>query len=257
MNIELNPNLDIAALTKAFSAARKLRINDILTAASAEYIHHNLVNSTAWHLVHSDSDGKPTDYPPETLDELSDQQHQRLMSDLYERASNSYQYMYKYFPIINAIQGGSLPSSSMLFEAANFLNSTEFIAFSRELTSTNSLVKVDPQATLYEPGHFLSTHDDSNYHRSAADQSSRRFAIVLGFTKDWSENWGGQTSFFEDTMARSSQSWYPGFNTLAIFEVPILHCVNYVTPFAAHGRYSLTGWLRDDPSIKRPDLGDR
>lgn len=187
---------------------------------------------------------------------LTPDQHSEITSKLHQRATNSYQYKYKFFPIIDAIKSGELPVSSMLYQIANFMNGAEFIQFARTLTECKTLVKVDPQATLYEAGDFLTLHDDSNYQRSANDSSTRRFAIVLGFTKNWSNDWGGQTSFFPSSDSHQSESWNPGFNTLSIFRVPTLHCVNYVTPFATGGRYSITGWLRDDRSVSRPDLGD-
>lgn len=256
MTIELNPKLDFAALKTEFQTRQKLRVENFFTEDSAEYILEHLKNSTTWHLVHSDKNGLPVRYDPEQLAALSQERFRDIEQQLHERARNSYQYMYKFFPIIDAIQAGTLSPTSMLFEMANFVNGTQFIGFARALTGSNTLVKVDPQASLYEPGHFLTMHDDSNYQRTANDTSSRRYAVVFGFTKDWSPNWGGQTSFYEQADSIASQSWKPGFNVLTIFKVPVLHNVNYVTPFAAKGRYSITGWLRDDPNVKRPDLGD-
>ena len=256
MNIELNPNLDLQGLRQDYQSVGKLRIPNFLTEKSAEYVLDNLLHTTPWHLVHSDENGLPVRYDPQALQTLSDDKLRDLTQKLHKRAEHSYQYTYKFFPIIDAIKAGSLAQDSMLFQMATFVNSTQFLSFARTLTGTNSLVKVDPQVTLYESGHFLSTHDDSNYQRSANDNSTRRHAIVLGFTKDWSQDWGGHTSFFTKANASQSESWMPCFNTLTIFKVPVLHCVNYVAPYAAHGRYSVTGWLRDDPSIKRTDLGD-
>ncbi|MEM7357619.1 MAG: 2OG-Fe(II) oxygenase family protein [Pseudomonadota bacterium] len=256
MTIELNPELDLEALANEFQAAQKLRVQNIFTTESAEYILDQLKNATPWHLVHSDKHGLPVKYNPQQLTAMSDAEFQGINNRLHERAASGYQYMYKFYPIIDAIQAGALSPSSMLYELANFVNGTEFIGFSRALTGAKNLVKVDPQASLYEPGHFLHMHDDSSDQRAANDTSSRRFAIVLGFTKDWSSNWGGQTCFYDRPDSVASQSWKPGFNVLTIFKVPVLHNVNYVSPFAATGRYSITGWLRDDPNIKRPDLGD-
>lgn len=256
MNISLNHTLDLESLSSAFAKQGKLRIENFLSDESAAYISDNLKNNTPWHLVHSDEQGLPVRYNPSQLASLSDQQLEGI-SDRLQQNDRDYKFSYKFFPIIDAIKATEIDQSSMLFQLASFLNGSEFIGFSRKLTQTNTLVKVDPQASLYEAGHFLSTHDDSNYQRAVNDTSSRRFAIVLGFTKDWSWDWGGQTSFFDNAEAIASESWKPGYNVLTIFRVPTLHCVNYVAPFAGHGRYSVTGWLRDDPNVSRPDLGDR
>lgn len=253
MNIQLNQSLDIKSLKREFQKSQKLRIESVLLENSAEYILDNLSEIT-WHLVHSDEKGLPVRYTPETLEMLTSDEETQMYSKLHSRASNNYSYIYKYYPIIDDIKSGALPVSSMLYQVAAFVNGTEFLNFARELTGVNTLVKMDPQATLYEGGHFLTTHDDSNYQRAADDTSSRRFAVVFGFTKEWSSDWGGQTSFFDSVDSKASSSWYPGFNTMTIFQVPILHSVNYVTPFANEGRYSITGWLRDDPKINRQDL---
>lgn len=256
MNISINPELDFESLKTQFSEARKIRVNAFLKPECAQYITLNLRDSTPWHLVHSDNDGLPVRYNPEEYAQLNQQQKDRIDSQLHTLAADHYQYKYKFFPIIDAIKAGTLGTGSMLFEMANFVNSTEFIGFARALTGVDSLVKMDLQASLYEPGDFLTMHDDSNYQRDTNDKSTRRFAVVLGFTEYWSSNWGGQTSFYSEPNAVESISWNPGFNVLTIFEVPVQHSVNYVAPFAASGRYSITGWLRDDPSVSRPDLGD-
>ena len=256
MKITINSKLDFQALSNEFKANKKLRINSFLENKCAHYIAKNLRSSTPWHLVHSDSNGLPIQYEPHEYAQLSQQQTSLIDQQLHGLAVDQYQYKYKFFPIIDAIKAGTLAPNTMLFEMANFVNSTEFIGFARALTGVSSLVKMDPQASLYEAGDFLTMHDDSNYQRSANDQSTRRFAVVIGFTENWSSNWGGQTSFYADTNAVESISWNPGFNVLTIFEVPVQHSVNYVTPFAGSGRYSITGWLRDDPNISRPDLGD-
>ncbi|MFQ3243829.1 MAG: SM-20-related protein [Arenicella sp.] len=256
MNISINPELDFEALKIQFEADKKLRINAFLKPDSARYISQKLINSTPWHLVHSDTDGLPVRYNAEEYAQLNQQQMDRIDNQLHKLAADHYQYKYKFFPIIDAIKAGTLAPSSMLYEVGNFVNSTEFIAFARAITGVDSLVKMDPQASLYESGDFLTMHDDSSYQRSANDQSTRRFAVVLGFTEKWSSNWGGQTSFYSEPNAIESISWNPGFNVLTIFQVPVQHSVNYVTPFAPSGRYSITGWLRDDPGVRRPDLGD-
>jgi len=256
MKIELNPDIDLARLKSEFRTNRRVRIDDVLTNDSAEFVLENLIECTAWNLVYSDQNGLPTRLNSEELKALSENEYTDIQNDIVNRAASSYQFIYKFFPIIDAIKDGLLTEASMLYQIANFTNSTAFIKFARELTSNDSLVKFDPQASLYEGGHFLNIHDDTSNNRTPGDASVRRFAVVLGFTKNWSANWGGQTCFYPGPAAPIAESWTPGFNTMSIFEVPSLHGVNYVTPFAAKGRYSITGWLRDDPSIIREDLGD-
>lgn len=253
MTIQLNPSLDQRALCGEFKSQRRVRIPNLLTNDSAEEILSGL-ESTSWHLVHSDANGGPMTYEAGVFENLSTDEQNAIHADLESRAADSYQYIYKYYPIIDAIQANKLAPTSLLYQLAVFLNGTEFLRFARDLTGVQTLVKSDPQASLYEGRHFLKQHDDMVDKSNAGDGSTRRFAFVLGFTKDWSPDWGGQTLFF-DSPTRA-ESWNPGFNSLSIFEVPIIHSVSYVVPYAPKKRYSVTGWLRDDPKIKRPDLGD-
>ncbi|RBP53289.1 2OG-Fe(II) oxygenase [Arenicella xantha] len=256
MTIRINPTLNFESLHAQFSEQKKIRIENFFTSQTAEYIADNLQHTTPWHMVHSDAKGLPVRYNPEQLATLSTAQKDEIDTKLQQLAAEHYQYKYKFYPIIDSIKDGTLAIDSMLYQMASFVNGTEFMRFARQLTDVSSLVKMDPQASLYESGDFLTMHDDSNYQRQAGDHSSRRFAVVFGFTKHWSPNWGGQTAFYTSADAVESISWNPGYNVLTVFEVPVQHCVNYVTPFATNGRYSITGWLRDDPTISRPDLGD-
>ena len=254
MSFQLNPELDVDQLSQEFQSQKKLRVDNIFSLDSAETILDTLHNYTAWHLVYSDQDGLPVRLDNAELESTSTEQLQAKVTELQLRANNSYQYMYKFFPIVDAIQSGRINENSLLYEIAAFLNGTEFLKFSRTLTNTQTLVKMDPQATLYEAGHFLNLHDDMGDQRESVDGSVRRYALVFGFTKNWSANWGGQTNFFPSAGSPVAESWYPGFNSMTIFEVPVLHNVSYVSPFANKGRYSITGWLRDDANIERPDL---
>ena len=158
--------------------------------------------------------------------------------------------------MVDVITAGRVTENSMLFDIATFLNSANFIQFARDITGNDALVKLDPHANLYEPSHFKNLHDDMRIDKNARDQSVRRYAVVLGFTKNWSVNWGGNMSFYPGPNPTSAESSYPGFNSLTIFEVPALHRVSMIMPFAAKGRYTITGWLREDPDIIRLDLGD-
>ena len=254
MSFSLNPNLDVGRLAAEFQQKRRLRIENILRPEDAEAILDALANYTAWHLVYSDDNGRPVRLDNAQLEQVSEQELQAKVGELQRRAASSYQFMYKFYPIIDAIHEGKLTENSRLYDVATFVNSAEFIKFARQLTDTDSLVKMDPQASLYEAGHFLNVHDDVGDKRESPDGSVRRFAVVFGFTKNWSANWGGQTNFFSGVGDLSCEGLFPGFNCMTVFEVPVLHSVGHVSPFATKGRYSVTGWLRDDESISRTDI---
>lgn len=250
--IELNPDIDLKPYIEALKEKGRIRVPNILTNESAESILNTLKKETPWHLVYTNRDSAPVKLTPSKLASLGHQEQQEIVSAIYRHAPDRYQFIYKYFPIIDAIKEGLVTDSSMLYQIATFFNGTEFMRFARDLTGSNSIVKIDTKATLYEPGHFLNVHDDQD--SSDTETGIRRFAVVLGLTKNWSPNWGGNTNFYNTPNDQNFESWNPAFNSLSVFRVPVLHNVSYVVPYAPVGRYSITGWLREDANIRRPDL---
>lgn len=232
----------------------RTRIETIFNPKSASLIHAALSQDTPWHLAYSDDESVARELSPSELAALSEQDHADLLQGVYKRAGNQYQYVYKFFPIINAILQNQLNPNSTLYQIATFLNGTEFLKYARQLTGDHAIVKFNPVATRYDPGHFLNMHDDFGDGRESHSNGQRLYAVVFGFSRDWASNWGGGTNFFAEADSSWAETWYPGFNTMTIFKVPALHSVSPVAPFAQANRYSITGWLRSDPSIQRPDL---
>jgi len=257
MSLQLNPNLDISKIATDFKSGKRVRIEDALETASAEAIFACLRDYTAWELCYSGADGNPARISHQELEKMNTDELKELATNVYSRGTSGYQYLYKFFPMVDLITSGKVTEKSMLFDIASFLNSAQFMKLARQITGNNRLVKLDPHANLYEPSHFKNLHDDMRIDKNARDRSLRRFAVVLGFTKNWSVNWGGNMSFYPGPNPISAESSYPGFNSLEIFEVPALHRVSMVMPFAAKGRYTITGWLREDSDIIRLDLGDK
>ncbi len=254
MPISINPSLQVNDFQQILAQKGRVRIPNFLDDESAELVRSTLAENTAWGLVYSDDHGRPITHSAVDLEKMQPQEMQAIMRKLYETGSTSYQYIYLVYPIIDAIQQGIVTEKSVLYEIATFFNSTAFIKFARDLTQSDKLVKFDPQATCFARGHFLNLHDDMGDGRETPGSSIRRYAAVLSFTKNWSVNWGGQLNFFDNTGSSVSESWFPMFNNLTIFEVPALHSVGHVNPLAQSMRYSITGWLREDPQVTRPDL---
>ncbi|MFQ3243826.1 MAG: hypothetical protein ACJAYF_003824 [Arenicella sp.] len=256
MSLQLNPNLDASTIAADFKMTKRVRIDNILEPSSAEAIFECLRNYTAWELCYSGKNSEPMRLSNQELVNMSVDELTTLSTGVHKRGGVSYQYIYKFFPMVDLVTAGRVTESSMLFDIATFLNSAPFIKLARDITGNNKLVKLDPHANLYEPSHFKNLHDDMRVDKSARDRSVRRYAVVLGFTKNWSVNWGGNMSFYPGPNPTSAQSSYPGFNSLEIFEIPVLHRVSMIMPFAAKGRYTITGWLREDSDIIRLDLDD-
>ena len=256
MSLQLNPNLDTSTIADNFKLAKRVRIDNVLEPGSAEAIFSCLRNYTAWELAYTGQNDEPMRVNHQDLIKMSADELTTLSTGVHKRGATSYQYIYKFFPMVDLITAGNVTENSMLFDIATFLNSAPFIKLARDITGNNQLVKLDPHANLYEPSHFKNLHDDMRLDKNARDRSVRRYAVVLGFTKNWSVNWGGEMSFYPGPNPISAETSYPGFNSLEIFEIPVLHRVSMVMPFAAKGRYTITGWLREDSDITRLDLGD-
>lgn len=257
MSLQLNQNLDTLKIAADFKASKRVRIDNALEPGSAEAIFSCLRNYTAWELSYSGEDGQPMRVSNQELVNMSVDELTTLSTGVHRRGATSFQYLYKFFPMVDLITAGKVTENSMLFDIATFLNSASVIQLARNITGNDKLVKLDPHANLYEPSHFKNLHDDMRVDKNARDRSVRRYAVVLGFTKNWSVNWGGNMSFYPGPNPISAESSYPGFNSLEIFEIPALHRVSMVMPFAAKGRYTITGWLREDSDIIRLDLDDK
>jgi Rps23 Pro-64 3,4-dihydroxylase Tpa1-like proline 4-hydroxylase len=167
---------------------------------------------------------------------LSEEQKSALSDSLHERASRGFQYLFDNFPISDAYALGR-HRKLYLMRVLEFLNSNDFLMLVRQVTGVGAIAEIDAQATCYEPGHFLTRHDDF------ASGVNRVAAYVLNFTPRWSASWGGVLNFI-DSDGHVSEGYVPAFNALNLFKVPQPHAVSYVAPYAQAGRYSITGWLK-------------
>ena len=141
---------------------------------------------------------------------------------------------YQYY-ITQAIELNEHPGDPM-HQMHHFMNSQGMLDFMRTLTGEQAIVKADSYASMYLPGHFLTTHEDLH------DKHDRVAAYVFSMNKKWEENWGGHLAFFDDN-GNINEAFIPSFNTLNIFLVPQMHSVQLVAPFAAANRTSYLGWL--------------
>ncbi len=238
IDLKLSSHHDIESYSKEYAKNGVVRIENLFSSETAESIHQVLATNTPWHLVQSDPNGKHKYYRPETWEALSSQDKQAIVSETLSRARSGFAYLYLCYPMIDAYLENRDPGWP-LHAMSEYLNTPEMLDFTRTITGESSVIKHDAQATLYSPGHFLNLHNDTG------DAAERRAAYVMGFTKNWSINWGGHLMFTRGNELDFGFS--PSFNTLTLFKVPRDHIVTQVTNFAGAGRYSITGWLRDDP----------
>ncbi len=238
-DFRINPDLDAERLALYYQKDGMIRINNIFPDDVAEAIYTVLSKQTPWYMVHANEQGAHQYYRPEQWRALDQTQQQRILNEVQQRASDGFSYLYYCYPMINAYIDGLDPQWP-LHTLTEYLNGDEMRDFVKTVTGEPTVIKLDAQASLYAPGHFLNTHDDRGGH------AERRAAYVLSFCKDWRADWGGQLLFLDED-GNVETGFTPNFNSLTLFKVPRTHIVTQVASFAGRPRLSVVGWLRDDP----------
>lgn len=225
----------IDALAAKFREHGRLQIRDALEPASADAVHRSLVDQQEWNLVYRHA-GRHVDSNASAVAAWPAEQRQKLEQIIHAEARKGFQYYYANIPIYDLYHRQGLPGHffNRLFE---FLNGDEFLGTIRAITGASDIGFADAQATRFEPGHFLTSHDD------AVEGKDRRVAYVLNLSPGWRRDWGGALQFF-DPEGNVEAAFTPAYNALCLFRIPADHSVGVVAPFAASPRYAITGWLR-------------
>jgi hypothetical protein len=235
--IEINPHLDRPALAARFQALGRLQVIDFLTPRCAEALRTLMAAETPWSLAWQAGKSAPAALiGPGQLRGMSSGELEAIAGGA--AADPEYGFAYFSYPLVTAYLERWSPGSphERLLEE---LNGPDMLDFMRGVTGMSGIVKMDGQATLYGPGHFLRPHTD------AESERGRLVAYVLGLTAgEWREEWGGCLNFLDDRL-RTTQSFPPRFNSLSLFTVPQWHEVGKVAASAPAARYAITGWARD------------
>ncbi|MCL6683615.1 2OG-Fe(II) oxygenase [Sphingomonas alba] len=237
--LQLNPELDRESLAQEFERKGRLQIRDVLTFESARQLRDILTERTPWSLAIQSGSSAPTKIiPSHELAAMTPGQRRELVKDIGVAGQPDYAFAYEMYPLVTAYLERWRPGSlhERLLED---LNSAEMLTFMKDVSGMEDIVKMDGQATLYGPGHFLWPHSD------AESERGRRVAYVLNLTLgDWKAEWGGYLNFY-DSDWDIEQAFRPRFNCLNLFRVPQWHDVSIVTAGAALARYAITGWARN------------
>ena len=172
---QVNPDLDTGALAERFAAQGRVRVPDVLTPASAEVLHDVLVTKTPWGLAWQAGEDGPHAIRSDELTLEARRTAARAVGAAL--AAGDFAFCYAQYPMLKAYQEGWAPGGphELLLE---HVNDQPFLDLARAITGVTELVKVDAQATLFGPGHFLSTHDDTG-----EDTEGRRVAYVLSMCR--------------------------------------------------------------------------
>jgi Rps23 Pro-64 3,4-dihydroxylase Tpa1-like proline 4-hydroxylase len=237
--LDLNPALDVPALTAAYARDQRLQIRNVLTDASAHIVHRILSEETPWGLAWRAGSRGPERIRHEALATISDEEwKERAQAQMAAMRWGDYAFTYTSYPMVDAYKEKWDPGGphDMLLE---YLNDKPVMDLVRQITGLPELKKVYAQATLYGPNEFLAVHNDKH------EVDGRRVAWVLNLcAESWRQDWGGYLNFF-DNDGDVIKGYRPRFNALTLFSVPQRHHVSFVPPFAAVARYAITGWFLD------------
>lgn len=240
--LRLNPGLDAQDYIEAYRRDGFVQVADVFEPELADYLAQILERHTPWRLVHGAGAG-PTYLTQAEIQAMGQTAFAGVMETVMRRAAENHGYLYQVYPMIKAYLEGWDPGHP-LHAVTEFLQSENVREFGRRIIGAPRVTKVDAQATLYGRGHYLTRHVDQG------ERSERRAAYTLGFSRDWEPDWGGLLAFV-NAERNIDSAWTPGFNVLTLFDGMRLHSVTAVSPFAPRPRYSITGWLRDDPPAGR------
>lgn len=230
----LGSSVNRKAAAKSFKKNSRVLIPNILSNDCAKLLVKDLSSLPDWNLVFRNNQ-KHYDLSAGGFAALELTEREEIKTSIYSCAQQDFGYMYKNYPIFDLVQSGNCMDS--LEEFLQFLNSDVVLDTVRHITGFKNIEFTDAQATCYEPGHFLSSHNDS------VTGKNRLAAYVFNLTPDWHPDWGGNL-MFHDENNNVTDVIVPGINTLSLFAVGIKHAVSLVSPFARRPRMSITGWFR-------------
>jgi SM-20-related protein len=232
-----NPALDVKALAERYREKNRLQVRDLFVPELADRIFYCLTRETPWGVVYNEGD-RVVRLSKDELRAVPQEERARSVDAAILRARTGFQFIYHAYPMVEVYLEGANKGFFLrdVFEA---INSDTMLDFIRGVTGISTVIKADGQATLYAPGHFLTSHNDG-----ADEKRHRRVAYVLSFTKDWHPDYGGLLQFY-DERNDVTDVFVPRFNSLSIFTVPQFHAVSCVSPFAPLGRFAITGWFQD------------
>lgn len=229
----VNKNIDVDVLKAVFEKKQKIQIPNILNQSDAQILSEHLVGMPEWNLVFN-TQSKHYDLSASGFAAIDLNEQIQLKKAIYASAAYKFGYMYKNYPIFDLVNQDNC--SELLHAFYNFLNSDDFLNMARSITGFENIEFVDAQATCYESGHFLTSHDDQ------VAGKNRLAAYVLNLSPSWNPDWGGNLLFYDNDSI--DDAFVPKFNSLSLFAVGTPHAVSMLTPFSVKPRLSITGWLR-------------
>ena len=238
--LRLNPALDTTRFAADYARDRYVQIMDFFEPEAAEAIEQVLRRQMAWQLIFAVPGKGVVQLTQHDLQDIGRAGIEARLKEVMTLATRNIGFCYSGYPMIEAAMRGLDPGHP-IHQVTHFLNSPAFLEFGGAVIGYRGLTKVDAQATLFTKGNFLTRHIDEGA------RNERRAAYTLGFSRNWQTDWGGLLLFIDRQTTEVTSGHLPRFNVLTLFDGLRVHSVSAVSPFAGDGRYSIVGWLRDDP----------
>lgn len=230
----LSGTLNQKAAAKTFKKIGRVLIPNILEKDGADLLLQHVSTMPEMNLVFRNQQ-KHYDLSANGFENLDPEDKADIQNSVYSCAQREFGYMYKNYPISDLVQSGNC--SALLRDFLEFLNTKSMLDALRRITGFQNIDYVDAQATRFDPGHFLTSHNDS------VDGKNRLAAYVLNLSPRWHPDWGGNLMLYDDEN-NVMDVFVPKMNSLSLFAVGTQHAVSLVSPFARRPRVAITGWLR-------------
>lgn len=233
----INDSLDIAALSKEYNDTGAVVVKGLLAPDVAEQVYDALENHVPWELhVKHLKIPKVDIYQPEQLANLSEREKEKLVPKIATLADDDLSFIYNRFTIPTE-EDKAAENLLILTKVFRYFNSPEYLKLMGDITGDYNGQEISAWASRYDQHHHLSIHMDEH------PAQGRIAAHVLGLTKNWEKEWGGNFAFC-NSSGKPVDYRVPSFNSLVMFKVPRLHLVTQLKPYAQGHRYSLFGWYK-------------
>jgi len=241
--IRLSPDLDVAALARAFAVRQRLHLPGVLATDSAEAVARVLEAETRWKTTVA-AGGAFFELPLNGR-VAEDPAKQAWLDEAGVDGTNpGAQYIFDTRRL--GLDRVGLDDGREIRDAADtvvdWLNSPPCLDFLRKVTGDDRIDLCDAQASRYRPGHVLTAHTD------VSPGKNRLYGYVLNFSRGWRADWGGNLVFYGPD-GHIEHGWVPAFNALNLFVVPTRHAVTQVASFAPRDRLSIVGWVRSHQTV--------
>lgn len=230
----VNSKQDWSGLAERFRRNGHVRIFQFLGGDTAQRLHDKLRARQDWLQVLNSGD-KLVELDRPTRGQLQEDQRKALDDAVYGSARYGFQYRYETIRVPDE-PAARKASDDFLGQFATWFSSRDILTKLKTVIGIDAIDFADMQATAYEPGDFLTGHDDN------VAGKNRHAAYVLSLNPVWRPEWGGLLLRHLDEFTVEGD--VPAFNTLDIFRVGLVHSVSEVSRAAPNRRYSITGWLR-------------